>query len=127
MSAHALLSASSSHKWLNCTPSARLEESLPDSTSDYAKEGSLAHEIAEPKLRKQFTEPMGARTFNSKLKKLQQSPLYQEEMLKCTDVYMDYISQIVHSYASRPYVLLLKRNWIIQLMRLRDSVLVTAL
>ena len=82
---------------------------MPDSTSDYAKEGSLAHEIAELKLRKQFTDPMGTRSFNSRLKKLQEKPLYQEEMLKHTDAYMDYISQIVHSYASRPYVAVEKK------------------
>ncbi len=44
--AHALLSASSAHRWLVCTPSARLEEKFPDAETEYAKEGTLAHEIA---------------------------------------------------------------------------------
>jgi hypothetical protein len=52
MGEHALLSASSSHRWLHCTPSARLGEKLPESTSEYAEEGSLAHEIAELKPRR---------------------------------------------------------------------------
>jgi len=86
-----------------------MEELLPDNSSDYAKEGSLAHEIAELKLRKQFIEPMGSRKFNSSLKKLQENTLYKEEMLKYTDTYMDYISQVVHSYASRPYVVVEKK------------------
>lgn len=50
--AHALLSASSSHRWLNCTPAPRLEAPYPDSESDAAAEGTAAHELAEHKLRK---------------------------------------------------------------------------
>lgn len=40
---HSLLGASSSHKWLHCTPSAAAEAKYPDTGSDYAREGSLAH------------------------------------------------------------------------------------
>lgn len=47
MSAHAFLSASGSHRWLQCTPSAALERHLPDRGSVYAKEGSKAHACAE--------------------------------------------------------------------------------
>ena len=102
--AHALLAASSSHRWLNCTPSARLEKTLPETVSEYAEEGRLAHSIAELKLRKQFTEPMGPRKFSNQLKKLQKDPLYQEEMLKHADTYMDYISGIVHGFEAPPYI-----------------------
>lgn len=45
--AHALLSPSGSHRWMHCTPSARLEENLPESTSSAAEEGAVAHELAE--------------------------------------------------------------------------------
>ena len=109
MSDHALLAASGSHKWLNCAPSARLEETFPESTSQYAEEGRLAHEIAELKLRKTFVEPMGVRTFNTRLKKLQEKPLYQAEMLGHTDTYIDYVSNIAHGYALRPYVAVEKK------------------
>lgn len=44
---HALLSPSGSHRWMHCTPSARLEENLPGSTSAAAEEGTVAHELAE--------------------------------------------------------------------------------
>lgn len=104
MGEHALLSASSSHRWLNCTPSARLVETLPESKSVFAAEGSLAHEIAELKLRKYCIEPMGARTFNSRLKKLKENPLFQEEMLRHTDTYLDYIAGELHKFSSAPYV-----------------------
>lgn len=49
--AHALLSASASHRWLNCTPSARLEDEVQsDNGSVFAQEGTFAHELAEIKL-----------------------------------------------------------------------------
>ena len=44
---HAILSPSSAHRWLLCTPSARMEEQYPDHTSQAATEGTLAHEVAE--------------------------------------------------------------------------------
>ena len=52
MGNHALLSASSSHRWLNCPPSARLCEGYDDKGSDFAAEGSDAHSLCEYKLRK---------------------------------------------------------------------------
>lgn len=106
---HALLSASSSHRWLSCPPSVRLEEQLPEQISEYAEEGKLAHSIAELKLRKYFIEPIGPKKFASELKKLQAHPLYDVEMLQCTDTYLEYIQSIVHAYNSRPYVAVEKR------------------
>lgn len=47
MGNHALLSASSSHRWLNCPPSARLCESYDDKGSDFAAEGTDAHALCE--------------------------------------------------------------------------------
>ena len=53
MGRHALLSASSSKRWLNCTPSARLEEQFTgDTGSVYAEEGTAAHALAEHKLKR---------------------------------------------------------------------------
>lgn len=52
MANHALLSASSSHRWLNCPPSARLCEGYDDKGSDFAAEGTDAHALCEYKLRK---------------------------------------------------------------------------
>ena len=44
---HALLSPSSAHRWLECTPSARLEAEVKDTSSAAADEGTLAHSLAE--------------------------------------------------------------------------------
>jgi len=49
---HAVLSASSSHRWLNCNPSARLEQEFEDRESAAAAEGTAAHALCEHKLRK---------------------------------------------------------------------------
>lgn len=106
---HALLSASAAHRWLVCTPSVRLEEQFPDTTSEYAKEGTLAHEIAELKLRKYFIEPMSQRTFNSRLNKFKKHELFQEEMLKHTDTYLEYLQSITLRLPSQPYVAIEKR------------------
>ncbi len=40
---HALLSPSAAHRWLNCTAAPLLEADQPDSGSDFAREGTLAH------------------------------------------------------------------------------------
>ena len=42
---HAVLSPSSSNRWLNCTVSARLEEKIKEEPSAYAEEGTKAHEL----------------------------------------------------------------------------------
>lgn len=106
---HALLSASAAHRWLVCTPSVRLEEQFPDTTSEYAKEGTLAHEIAELKLRKYFIEPMGQSAYTRRLNKFKKHELFQEEMLKHTDTYLEYLQSIALRLPSQPYVAVEKR------------------
>lgn len=101
---HAKLSPSSAHRWLHCTAAPSIEACLPDPGSPYAAEGTLAHTIAELKLRKALVEPMGPKKFANALKKLQQDPSYEPEMLSHTDAYVDYVKEIVHAYPSKPYV-----------------------
>lgn len=103
--AHALLSASSAKKWLNCTPSARLEETIPDSSSVSAEEGTLAHSICELKLRRLFTEQgMSSQTYNRRMNKLKKNELYRPEMDKHTDTYVEYIQQLAYSFPAVPTV-----------------------
>jgi len=104
MTEHALLSASSAERWLNCPGSVRLTQDMPDKTSSYAEEGRLAHSIAELKLRKLFLEPMGPKAFTTRMNKLKKQELYAAEMQGHTDVYTDYISEIANSFPSRPLV-----------------------
>jgi len=46
MSAHALLSASSAHRWMACPGSIALCKDLPNKSSSFADEGTAAHEFA---------------------------------------------------------------------------------
>lgn len=107
---HALLSASASHKWLHCPPSARLEDSMPDNTSGAADEGTLAHAICELKLKKLFTDKtMSTRTFNSRMKKLTENELYNPEMDRFTEEYVDYIRELAFSMETTPTIVVEKR------------------
>ena len=84
MSKHALLSASSAHRWIACPPSARLNEREPDTTSSAAKEGTIAHAFAEQKLR------------NFLAKSRKKVNCIDGEMDECTSNYRDYVVEIYH-------------------------------
>lgn len=100
---HALLSASAASRWLTCTAAPRFEEGLPESTSTYAAEGSLAHAIAELKALKKFTLMTG-RTYSTRLNKLKKDPLYDPEMDKTTDLYIEHLTEQAMLYDSTPTV-----------------------
>ena len=103
MTAHALLSASSAHRWLHCTAAPRLEAKFPDTASQFAAEGTLAHAICELKLLK-YSTPMSQKAYSTRLNKLKKDPLYQPEMDGYTDDYIDRIKQVALSYDSVPHI-----------------------
>lgn len=105
---HALLNASGASRWLNCPPSARLEEQFPDSTSSAAAEGTLAHALGELKLQKYFT-PMAKSTFTKTHNKIKKDPLYTKEMEDYTDEYLDYIKSVALGFPSAPYATIEKK------------------
>ncbi len=103
--AHALLSASSAHRWLKCTKSARLEEQFPDTASDAAKEGTLAHKLAEMKVRNYFNPAdVSKRKLTFAVKKFKEDPLWDDEMLLHTDTYLDYIRDVSIKLPAEPFV-----------------------
>ena len=82
---HALLSASSSHRWLHCNPSARLEREFADRETIAAAEGTAAHALAEHKLKRKL-----------KLRSERPvSPFDTDEMEVCTDDYADFVMEQV--------------------------------
>lgn len=83
MTAHALLSASSSSRWLACPPSARLESRFPDGASSYAAEGTQAHALAEETLKK-YTE-------EGWLSVAMSGPEFPKDMLDYVDVYVSIV------------------------------------
>ncbi len=99
MGQHALLSASSSERWLNCTPSARLEENFPNESSVYAEEGTWAHELCEYKVKKYLHERMAR----------PQSEFLTEEIDKLTDIYAELVISTIEEMkhtCSNPLVLI---------------------
>ena len=88
---HALLSASGASRWINCTPSAKLEESVgPRETSVYAEEGTLAHELAELFIRHDVLQVIDDQTFSDRFEEIMNNSLFNEEMLDVVPEYVDY-------------------------------------
>jgi len=87
MSAHAFLSASGAHRWLNCPPSASLEAKFEDSSGEAAAEGTAAHAMAEYKLLK---------ALGRKAKK-PTSKYDSEEMEDYTDGYVAFILEMLEA------------------------------
>ena len=87
MGRHALLSASSSHRWLACPPSARLCENYEDTGSEYAQQGTDAHSLCEHKLKAllgmETADPTEGLSF------------YDEEMAECACGYAEYVLSLV--------------------------------
>ena len=87
---HALLGASSSARWLVCTPSARLEAMFPDEQSPYAAEGTVAHDLAEAILRHKLE--------GKKAPKLDD---YSTEMIEAVNRYVDICEEKVNEAKAR--------------------------
>lgn len=100
---HALLSASSAARWLACTAAPRFEAQFPETTSEYAEEGRLAHAICELKVLKQFAG-LAQRTYTLRLNKLKKNPLYSSEMDKTSDIYLEHLVEKAMTYDSPPAV-----------------------
>ncbi|SHI17568.1 DUF2800 domain-containing protein [Sporanaerobacter acetigenes] len=99
MSSHAILSASGSHRWLNCMPSARLELEFEDKENTAAAEGTAAHALCEHKLRKAL-----------KMRSKRPTSSYDsDEMEQYTDDYVDFVMEqleIVKQSCKDPLVLI---------------------
>lgn len=87
MADHAILSASSSSRWIQCPPSARLCAAVPDEGSPYAKEGTDAHALCEYKVRKAIGLPAEDPT--------ESLDYFSQEMATCTDDYCNFVLEQV--------------------------------
>ena len=100
--AHAVLSASSAHRWLFCTPSARLEQDFEDTSSEAAAEGTAAHALAEHKLKRVL----------KRRSKRPTSPYDSDEMEEHTDSYVAFVQEQlaeVKGHCRDPIVLIEQR------------------
>lgn len=103
--AHALITPSGSHRWMNCIPSVRLEEQFPEETSIYAEEGTLAHAICEVKASGLFLN----RDVSEALTHCQEQELYNPEMEGYTDEYVEYLEKKSLSYPEKPFIAIEKK------------------
>ena len=97
---HAKLSASSSARWLACPPSALLNAKVADTASDFAREGTCAHELAEYKVNKFLGHNVRDPTENL--------DFFDGEMAECTDSYVQYIAEETAKY-HQPVVMVEQR------------------
>lgn len=120
---HAVLSASSSHRWLECPPSARLNAEIADKASEYAQQGSSAHELAEYKIKsflgENVKDPTDSLTY------------FDQEMEDCTDSYAEYVAEQVtkaKEHCKDPIVLVEQRldfsKWVPQGFGTGDTVII---
>lgn len=95
---HALLSASSAHRWLYCPMLPRLEAEYPSKDTVYTREGTAAHELSEIKLMYKSGK-IKKREFNKRLKEFKEnSDFYNEEMEEMTELYTDIVMEHFNSY-----------------------------
>lgn len=103
MAAHALLSASSMHRWENCTRAPRFEAQFPQGeTSVYAQEGTLAHKMCEEVANYNFHK-IDKRTFNRRMNKLREDELYNEEMEHTCSFYGNYLFEKSLTFSEKPF------------------------
>lgn len=103
MSSHALLSPSSAHRWLNCPLAPRLEATLPEKPSEYAKEGTIAHSVCEVSAKLHF-KSIKKTEYNKVIKKLKTDPLWDDEMLRTAETYVEHLSENAMHFEHEPYV-----------------------
>lgn len=84
--AHAVLSASSSSRWLKCPPSAVAATMYPNTGTEFTREGTLAHEVAEVMARERLGQGPSHHTWAEE---------YTSEMLDCAEAYCDYIQELI--------------------------------
>lgn len=86
---HALLSASSSNRWLHCTPAPRLEAQYPESTSVFAEEGTFCHSLGEMKIKRYLHERTSRPT---------SAEFDTEEADQITDIYSNFVISIIEEF-----------------------------
>lgn len=101
---HAVLSASSSHRWIACPPSALLCAKGKDTPSEFAMQGTDAHSLCEYKVKKALGQPTADPTENL--------TYFDSEMADSTDLYAQFVleqTEAAKEKCSDPIVLVEQR------------------
>lgn len=93
--AHARLSASGAKQWLACTPSVKLSEAYPDRSSEAARQGTVAHELAEHILRSQTSIKEDLLARKEEWAKIKSSKYFDMDM---QEYMMEYTGYVLSQY-----------------------------
>jgi hypothetical protein len=96
MAEHAKLSASGSKRWLSCPPSSKLEEQFPQTTSEYAAEGTFAHSLAEHKL-KCYISVISKSKREKAYEQLKKDKYYSPDLESYVDVHVDFVKERINA------------------------------
>lgn len=88
--AHAILSPSAAHRWMNCTRSARLEQDFPDTKSEAAAEGTLAHSLGELLIQQKLGW-IAPGVIKAELDEIEKNSLYNHAMLEHCEAYAVFV------------------------------------
>ena len=120
---HAVLSASSSERWIKCPPSARLCENYEDKGSNFAAEGTCAHSLCEARLK----QALGIPTEDP----VENLSWYNEEMEDCAQGYVSYVTELLaeaKKTCSDPVILIEQRvdfsRWVKEGLGTADLILI---
>lgn len=97
---HAILSPSGAERWLNCTPSVRLEQQFPDNAGVAAAEGTLAHSLGELLLRKAL-KLIKKYQFEQQLAEIKANDLYDKSMMDHCENYRDFVLERLYDARAR--------------------------
>lgn len=86
---HAVLSASSAHRWLACPPSALACAEVKDTANEYAQQGTDAHSLCEYKLLNALGQKAEDPTENL--------TYFDEEMADCSEAYAQFVLERVEA------------------------------
>jgi hypothetical protein len=95
MAEHSIVGPSAAERWFNCPPSALLESKMKDSSSSYAEEGSLAHELGKIKLQYHFGL-IRQREYEKSFEKIKAHTYYTKELYKFTMDYVDFCLDVYY-------------------------------
>lgn len=123
---HTMKSPSGYHRIMQCPGSFRLEQQFPQTTSEYAEEGTLAHEVCEVKLNA-YISLTPKRSVTAAINKLKKKEHWSDEMLGHAEAYVDFVKQTALAMSEAPHIVVEKRldigHWVEGMAGIADCIL----
>lgn len=101
---HSPLGPSGAARWINCPGSVLLTEDMPDQPSPYAAAGTVAHTLAETKVRNYFIDHWNKPSYDARLEAIRRMDGYDKSMEDATEEYLEFLKIRAMSYDSEPAV-----------------------